>query len=92
MTSALLQLHQRSRCYQCRGLRYSSPAEVRRYLAGERARALEALEDATPEEVLRVARTLLNLVGQLGGLCSDCSSSATARALEPRRRRRRAAA
>lgn len=91
MTAALYQLHHRSRCHQCRGLRFSSPAEVRRYLGGERVRALEQLADATPEEVLRLTRTLLTLVGQLHGLCSDCSSSATARALEPRRKRRRAA-
>ena len=86
---SLLHLHQRARCYECRGLRFSSPAEVRRYLAGERARALrlEGLSES-PEEVLRLVRTLLTLVGQLGGLCSDCSSAATARALEPKRRRR----
>ena len=92
MTSALLHLHHRTRCHQCRGLRFSSPADVRRYLAGERARALLPEHRAkSPEEVMRLARTLLTLLGQLGGLCADCSSSATARALEPRRRKRRAA-
>ena len=92
--SALLQLHQRSRCYQCRGLRFSSAADVRRYLAGERARVLALLHsagDMSEDELRHEVRTFLNLVGQMVGLCSDCSSTATARALEPRRRRRRAA-
>jgi hypothetical protein len=91
--SAFAHLHQRSRCHQCRGLRFSSPAEVRRYLGGERVRLLarEDVAELPPEELLRLLRSFLNLTGQLGGLCADCSSSATARALEPRRKRRRAA-